>query len=214
MNLANKVTIARILLIPIFILLFLKYPEWPDGIYYSAIVFMLASVTDKLDGYIARKYNQVTNLGKLLDPLADKLLISTALVLLVSQHRLYAWVALVIIAREIIITGIRLIAVSQRIVLQADRYGKIKMVSQVIAITVVMLDSHLFAITNIPIDQILIYISLGNPIDKANSHSISSKSSPLFYVYPRAFCFVRSLRNFVSELGLMTSSSGAISKKY
>jgi CDP-diacylglycerol--glycerol-3-phosphate 3-phosphatidyltransferase len=89
------------------------------------------------------------------------LLISAALVLLVSQHRLYAWVALIIVAREVIITGIRLVAVSQKIVLQADRYGKIKMVSQVIAITAVMLDNHPFAfITNIPIDQILIYFSL------------------------------------------------------
>lgn len=84
MNLANKVTIARILLIPIFIVLFSKYPDWPEGIYYATIVFLLASATDKLDGYIARKYNQVTNLGKLLDPLADKLLISAALILLVS----------------------------------------------------------------------------------------------------------------------------------
>ncbi|WP_440962400.1 CDP-diacylglycerol--glycerol-3-phosphate 3-phosphatidyltransferase [Paenibacillus nitricinens] len=110
---------------------------------------------------MARKYNQVTNLGKLLDPLADKLLISAALVLLVSQHRLYAWVALIIVAREVIITGIRLVAVSQKIVLQADRYGKIKMVSQVIAITAVMLNNHPFTFfTNIPFDQILIYITL------------------------------------------------------
>ncbi|WP_340009087.1 CDP-diacylglycerol--glycerol-3-phosphate 3-phosphatidyltransferase [Paenibacillus sp. FSL K6-0276] len=183
MNLANKVTIARILLIPIFILLFSKYPDWPDGIYYAAIVFILASVTDKLDGYIARKYNQITNLGKLLDPLADKLLISAALILLVSQHRLYAWVALVIVAREVIITGIRLVAVSQKIVLQADRYGKIKMVSQVVAITVVMLDNHPFAfITNIPIDQILIYFALiitvysGFNYIKNNYHSLKIES--------------------------------------
>lgn len=161
MNLANKVTIARILLIPIFIVLFTKYPDWPEGIYYAAIVFLLASATDKLDGYIARKYNQVTNLGKLLDPLADKLLISAALILLVSQQMLYAWVALVIVAREVIITGIRLVAVSQKIVLQADRYGKVKMVSQVVAITAVMFTNHPFTLfTNIPIDQILIYISL------------------------------------------------------
>jgi CDP-diacylglycerol---glycerol-3-phosphate 3-phosphatidyltransferase len=161
MNLANRITIVRILLIPIFIVLFTKYPDWPEGIYYAAIVFLLASATDKLDGYIARKYNQVTNLGKLLDPLADKLLISAALILLVSQQMLYAWVALIIVAREVIITGIRLVAVSQKIVLQADRYGKIKMVSQVVAITVVMFDNHPFTfITNVPVDQILIYIAL------------------------------------------------------
>lgn len=161
MNLANRITIARIVLIPIFILLFTRYPDWPEGIYYAAIIFLLASATDKLDGYIARKYNQVTNLGKLLDPLADKLLISAALILLVSQQMLYAWVALVIVAREVIITGIRLVAASQKIVLQADQYGKIKMVSQVVAITAVMFANHPFTLfTNIAIDQVLIYIAL------------------------------------------------------
>ncbi|WHY21988.1 CDP-diacylglycerol--glycerol-3-phosphate 3-phosphatidyltransferase [Paenibacillus sp. G2S3] len=126
MNLANRITIARILLIPIFIVLFTKYPDW-----------------------------------KLLDPLADKLLISAALILLVSQQMLYAWVALVIVAREVIITGIRLVAASQKIVLQADQYGKIKMVSQVVAITAVMFANHPFTFfTNIPFDQILIYIAL------------------------------------------------------
>lgn len=126
MNLANRITIARILLIPIFIVLFTKYPDW-----------------------------------KLLDPLADKLLISAALILLVSQQMLYAWVALVIVAREVIITGIRLVAASQKIVLQADQYGKIKMVSQVVAITAVMFANHPFTFfANIPFDQILIYIAL------------------------------------------------------
>lgn len=164
---------SRILLIPIFILLFPIYPDWlikesalvqhivSYGIYYAVIVFLLASVTDKLDGFIARKYNQITNLGKLLDPLADKLLISAALILLVSQQRLYAWVALIIIAREVIITGIRLVAASQKIALQADRYGKIKMVFQVVAITAVMLDNRPFSLfTNLPIDQILLYIAV------------------------------------------------------
>ncbi|NRF96309.1 CDP-diacylglycerol--glycerol-3-phosphate 3-phosphatidyltransferase [Paenibacillus frigoriresistens] len=140
MNLANKITIARIFLIPVFIFLFPTHPDWlinksefiqhidSYGIYYSTLVFLIASLTDKLDGHIARKYNQITNLGKLLDPLADKLLIAAALILLVSQHRLYTWVALVIIAREVIITGIRTVAASQNIALQADQLGKIKMV--------------------------------------------------------------------------------------
>jgi len=173
MNLANKITIARILLIPIFIMLLTKYPVWlikdsaliqhlsAYGIYYAAAVFVLASVTDKLDGYIARKYNQITNLGKLLDPLADKLLISAALILLVSQQMLYAWIALAIIAREIIITGIRLVATKQKIVLQADQFGKIKMVFQVAAITAVLLKNQPFSyITSLPIDQILMIIAL------------------------------------------------------
>ncbi|MBP1994884.1 CDP-diacylglycerol--glycerol-3-phosphate 3-phosphatidyltransferase [Paenibacillus eucommiae] len=173
MNLANKITIARILMIPIFILFFPTYPDWLAeksvfiqhinvyGIYYAAAVFLLASATDKLDGYIARKYNQITNLGKLLDPLADKLLISAALILMVSQQLLYAWIALIIIGREIIITGIRIVAASQKMALQADQYGKIKMVFQVIAIAAILLNNRPFSyFTDIPIDQILMYIAL------------------------------------------------------
>jgi CDP-diacylglycerol--glycerol-3-phosphate 3-phosphatidyltransferase len=173
MNLANKITIARILLIPIFILLFPIYPDWLTyksifiqhinsyGIYYASAVFIFASATDKLDGHIARKYNQITNLGKLLDPLADKLLISAALILMVSQQLIYSWIAIAIIAREIIITGIRLVAASQKIALQADQYGKIKMVFQVVGISAVLLNNHPFSfITEIHVDQILMYIAL------------------------------------------------------
>ncbi|OKP86010.1 CDP-diacylglycerol--glycerol-3-phosphate 3-phosphatidyltransferase [Paenibacillus helianthi] len=173
MNLANKITIARILLIPIFILLFPIYPEWLIsknpiihhldiyGIYYATAIFILASSTDKLDGYIARKYNQITNLGKLLDPLADKLLICAALILMVSEQLIYTWVAFAIIAREIIITGIRIVASSQKIAMQADQYGKIKMVFQVIAISAVLLNNRPFSyITEIRIDQVLMYIAL------------------------------------------------------
>ncbi|RLM60039.1 CDP-diacylglycerol--glycerol-3-phosphate 3-phosphatidyltransferase, partial [Halorubrum sp. Atlit-9R] len=149
-----------------FILLFPIYPDWlikkslviqhieSFGIYYAAAVFILASVTDKLDGYIARKYNQITNLGKLLDPLADTLLISAALILMVSQQFIYSWIAFAIIAREIIITGIRIVASSQKIALQADQFGKIKMVFQVIAIAAVLLNNSSISInTDFQIDQ-------------------------------------------------------------
>lgn len=173
MNLANKITIARIVLIPIFILLFPIYPEWLInknafihyvdiyGIYYATAIFILASVTDKLDGYVARKYNQITNLGKLLDPLADKLLISAALILMVSEQLIYTWIAFAIIAREIIVTGIRIVASSQKIALQADQYGKIKMVFQVIAIVTVLLNNRPFSyFTEIRIDQVFMYFAL------------------------------------------------------
>ncbi|MBW7456388.1 CDP-diacylglycerol--glycerol-3-phosphate 3-phosphatidyltransferase [Paenibacillus sepulcri] len=173
MNTANKITIARILLIPVFILFFPLYPDWlaqkadfiqhidSYGLYYASAVFILASATDKLDGHIARKYNQITNLGKLLDPLADKLLISAALILMVSQHLVYSWIAFAIIAREIIINGIRIVASSRKIALQADQYGKIKMVFQVAAIAAVLLNNRPFSFfTDIPIDQILMYAAL------------------------------------------------------
>ena len=125
MNLANKITIIRILLIPFLIVLLQPYPHWLEnkvylfhhlnqfGIYYAAALFVLTAATDKLDGYIARKYNLVTNLGKLLDPLADKLLISVALIMLVLLHMTSSWVAIVIIGRELIITAIRTVASSK-----------------------------------------------------------------------------------------------------
>ncbi|AIQ17668.1 CDP-diacylglycerol--glycerol-3-phosphate 3-phosphatidyltransferase [Paenibacillus sp. FSL H7-0357] len=173
MNLANKITVTRILMIPVFVMLF---PIYPDGlvsksallqhidlygVYYAAAVFTLASVTDKLDGYIARKYNQITNLGKLLDPLADKLLISAALILMAGRHDIAAWVAITIIGREFIITGIRMTASAQKIALQADKSGKLKMVFQVAAISAVLLNNWPFSfITAIRIDQMLMYCAL------------------------------------------------------
>jgi len=173
MNLANKITIARILLIP-FLLVFLQpYPEWlvdksfifahlnHYGIYYAAVLFVLTAATDKLDGHIARKYNMVTNLGKLLDPLADKLLISAALIMLVFLHMVSGWVAIIIIGRELVITAIRSVASSQGIALAADNYGKIKMVFQVIAITAILLNNYPFAfLTDVPVDNILMFIAV------------------------------------------------------
>lgn len=173
MNLANKITVIRILLIPFLIILLQPYPHWLEskvhffahlneyGIYYASLLFVLTAATDKLDGYIARKYNMVTNLGKLLDPLADKLLISVALIMLVVLQMIPSWVALIIIGREILITAIRSVASSKGIALAADNYGKLKMVLQVIAITAILLNNYPFSfITNLPIDKILMLIAL------------------------------------------------------
>lgn len=168
MNLANKITIARMLLIPLFILFFAEYPLWLTensgffgfiqvyGIYIALGIFLLASATDKLDGYIARKYNQITNLGKLLDPLADKLLISVALIMMVQSGMVATWIAVAIIAREFVITGLRMVASEQGIALSADSLGKWKMVLQVIAIAAVLLDNYPFQlITMIQVDEFL-----------------------------------------------------------
>lgn len=173
MNLANKITIIRILLIPFIVLLLQRYPDWAGekfhilnhinqyGIYYAAFLFVITAATDKVDGHIARKYNMVTNLGKLLDPLADKLLISVALIMLVFLHMTSSWIAIIIIGREFVITGIRTIASSQGIALAADKHGKLKMVFQVIAITAVLLNNYPFAfITNIPIDNLLMIVAV------------------------------------------------------
>ncbi|OBR65177.1 CDP-diacylglycerol--glycerol-3-phosphate 3-phosphatidyltransferase [Paenibacillus oryzae] len=168
MNLANKITIIRIILIPFFVILLLPYPHWLAnkaqifshlnhyGVYYAAILFVLTAATDKLDGYIARKYNMITNLGKLLDPLADKLLISAALIMLVSLNRIPGWIAIIIIGREIVITAIRSIASSKGIALAADKHGKLKMVFQIIAITAMLLNNYPFALLiSYPIDKAL-----------------------------------------------------------
>ncbi|MCM3259054.1 CDP-diacylglycerol--glycerol-3-phosphate 3-phosphatidyltransferase [Paenibacillus lautus] len=168
MNLANRITIARMLLIPVFILFFAEYPLWLTetsrffgfihayGTYIALGVFILASATDKLDGYIARKLNQITNLGKLLDPLADKLLISVALIMMVQSGMVATWIAVAIIAREFVITGLRMVASEQGIALSADRLGKLKMVLQVTAIAAVLLDNAPFTfIRMVQVDEML-----------------------------------------------------------
>lgn len=151
MNLANRITLARIALIPLFMLCLMpispemqQAAEWlgwmgQNGIVIGAIIFAIAAGTDKLDGVVARKYNQITRLGKLLDPLADKLLISVALIMMVQLGLVASWIAIVIIGREIVITALRMIAAEQGIALAADRFGKLKMVLQVAAILLVLL---------------------------------------------------------------------------
>lgn len=173
MNLANKITVARILLIPFFILLFIRYPVWltdsvplfhfinHSGIYLAAILFLIASATDKLDGYIARKYNQITNLGKLLDPLADKLLVSAALIMMVQQNMIATWVAVVIIGREFVITALRMAAAAQKVALSADQYGKWKMVLQVVGITAVMLNNYPVSMfTDFRVDDLIMTLAV------------------------------------------------------
>ncbi|SDL84150.1 CDP-diacylglycerol--glycerol-3-phosphate 3-phosphatidyltransferase [Paenibacillus marchantiae] len=174
MNLANKITLARMTLIPLFMLCFIPLPSWilesselirfldQHGLVIGVIIFTLAAGTDKLDGYVARKYNQITNLGKLLDPLADKLLISVALIMMVQENLIGSWIAVIIIGREIVITALRMIASEQGIALAADRYGKIKMVLQVAAIIAVLLNNFPFSLlTDVRVDMILLWLAAG-----------------------------------------------------
>ena len=137
-NLANIITIARILLIPVFLVLLLSGIPEPYGDIAAAAVFILAAATDKLDGYVARRNAQITTLGQFLDPLADKLLIAAALIALVSQGRVAAWLAMVIIGREIAVTVLRIIGISQGVSIPADRYGKLKMVLQIVYVVYVL----------------------------------------------------------------------------
>ena len=138
MNLPNKLTMLRILLIPVFMVVL--YWDFPGATWVAVAIFIIASFTDLLDGKIARKYNLVTNFGKFMDPLADKLLVCTALICLTSMNRLNVIVVLVIIAREFIISGFRLVASDNGIVIAASYWGKFKTVSQMALIIVLIMD--------------------------------------------------------------------------
>ena len=142
MNLPNYLTLARIVLVPLLVVILLTpfAEEW-FGIssYALAIaIFLAASLTDILDGHLARRRNQVSNFGKLLDPIADKLLVSAALIVLVEKHLAPAWVVVVILGREFIITGLRSVAASEGIVIAAQKIGKIKMWAQCVAIVALL----------------------------------------------------------------------------
>lgn len=140
MNLPNKLTIFRVILIPFFVF-FVLTPYFPEyGKYIAVAIFIIASLTDLLDGKIARKYNLVTNFGKFMDPLADKLLVCSALICLVSNGKLPAWIVIIIISREFIISGFRLIASDNGIVIAAGYWGKFKTTFQMLMVIVLILD--------------------------------------------------------------------------
>ena len=155
MNLPNKLTMLRILLIPVFMVVL--YWGFPGATWVALAIFIIASFTDLLDGKIARKYNLVTNFGKFMDPLADKLLVCTALICLTSMNRLNVIVVLVIIAREFIISGFRLVASDNGIVIAASYWGKFKTASQMIMIILLLID--LGGVFDI-LEQIFIWLSL------------------------------------------------------
>jgi len=167
-NLPNLITLARILLIPVFVILF-STPT-PDRSLNAAIIFVIAAVSDLLDGYIARRTGQVTTLGKLLDPIADKLLVLSALILLVNVDRVTALVAILVIAREVAVTGIRAIAAGEGMIIAAETTGKYKMALQVVAITLLILEGtslaelgnlHLAGLATLYLSLVLGYVSGG-----------------------------------------------------
>ena len=135
-NKANALTIVRILLIPVFVVFVFSNVRY--GAALAIAVFAGAAVTDGLDGYIARSRNQVTTIGKILDPVADKMLISAALISLVGLGRLPAWVAMVIIGREFAVSALRVVAVDQGVVIPASALGKAKTISQIVAIIILL----------------------------------------------------------------------------
>ena len=151
LNLANKLTIFRIILVPIMVIIpFLniqgEFLGIPTEFLIINFIFILASITDKLDGYLARKYNQITVFGKFLDPLADKILVLSAMVMLVEMAKLPAWIPIIVLAREFVVSGYRLVAVEKGgKVISASKWGKLKTVTQMLAIILAFLDVNAFA---------------------------------------------------------------------
>ena len=141
MNLPNKLTILRVLLIPFFVF-FMLVPVVPCSNYIAVAIFIIASLTDLADGKIARKYNLVTNFGKFMDPLADKLLVCSAMICLVATGQLAAWMVIIIISREFIISGFRLVAADNGVVIAASYWGKFKTTFQMLMIIVLILNIH------------------------------------------------------------------------
>lgn len=170
LNLPNKITIFRILLIPLFIILLLYKIDGNISIlggreityntFLAALLFIFASITDFIDGHIARKYNLITNMGKFLDPLADKLLVGSAFIVMIELNLISSWMVVCVIAREFSVTGLRMLAIEKGEVIAAGLLGKLKTISQLIAISLILLGNPIFNIYSISIDVIILWISI------------------------------------------------------
>ena len=174
MNLPNKLTVLRICMIPFFVAALL-YENGADQTMriIANVIFITASLTDLLDGKIARKYGLVTNFGKFMDPLADKLLVCSALICLIQLGQLPAWVVIVIISREFIISGFRLVAADNGIVIAASYWGKFKTVSQMVMIILLILNSGgVFEI----LTQIFVWVSLALTVISLITYIVQNKN--------------------------------------
>ena len=171
MNLANKLTLLRVILIPFFIVCFyipnlvvntISVNNYliPYANLLGLVIFLWAAITDFIDGYIARKYNMITDFGKFMDPLADKLLVTAALLILLENGLIAGWVVFIILAREFIVTGFRTIAASKGVVIAAGWLGKIKTVVQFIMISTLLLLNYPFELFNWPVDQIFVALAV------------------------------------------------------
>ncbi len=170
LNLPNKITVSRIVLIPIFIIFMVV--DFGLGSFaiggtilsveqlIGALLFIIAAATDWFDGHLARKHNLVTNMGKFLDPLADKLLVSAALIILVELGSAASWIVIIIISREFAVTGLRLILAGGGEVVAANQLGKIKTATQLVAIASLLLNNIFFEAINFPFGSIMLYIAL------------------------------------------------------
>ena len=166
MNLPNKLTLLRVCLIPLIVIIPMfngLSQEVFGGVKLAnlivLIIFCIASFTDFLDGYIARKYHLVTDFGKFMDPLADKLLVFAAFILLIEEGLIPGWIVTVIIAREFMVTGIRILAANNNVVIAASKLGKAKTMSQMFTIIVLLLNNYPFSLINVPVGEALMYLA-------------------------------------------------------
>ncbi|WP_310603477.1 CDP-diacylglycerol--glycerol-3-phosphate 3-phosphatidyltransferase [Anaerosporobacter sp.] len=173
MNLPNKLTMARVCMIPIFVL-FLLTDIVPYSNYVAVVIFIVACLTDALDGYIARKYNLISNFGKFMDPLADKLLVCAAFICFVQLQLIPAWIIIVIISREFIISGFRLVASDNGVVIAASWWGKFKTTAQMIMsiLLIVNFDGVFFN----TLEQIFIYVALALTVISLIDYLIKNKN--------------------------------------
>lgn len=179
MNVPNRLTLLRVVMIPIFVI-FMIWESFPYSDYIAAGVFILASITDFLDGYLARKYNQITTFGKFMDPLADKVLVCSAMICFVADGSMPAWVVIVIISRDLIINGIRLIAAEKGVVISASYWAKMKTAVQMITSIYLIFNFQnpslkLLGVVMIYVSLALTVISLVDYIIK-NRHLIYEKN--------------------------------------
>lgn len=172
MNLPNKLTILRVIMVPFFVLFMLTDIGGSANKWIALVLFVIASLTDLLDGKIARKYNLVTNFGKFMDPLADKLLVCSAMICLIEMDKLSAWIVIVIISREFIISGFRLVASDSGVVIAASYWGKFKTVFQMAMIIVLIADlGGMFAV----IGDILVWIALALTVISLIDYVVKNK---------------------------------------
>ena len=184
MNTPNKLTVARMILVPFLVVFLLTGWGGEANRWICLAIFVAASVTDWFDGHLARKYNLITNFGKFMDPLADKLLVCSAMICMIEVDKLPAWVVIIIIGREFIISGFRLIAAENGIVIAANYWGKFKTVSQMIMIILLMLDfGGVFAV----LTQIFIWLSVALTIISLLTYIMQNRIQIIYHFHRKKF---------------------------
>ena len=172
MNLPNKLTVLRVIMVPFFVFFMLTGVGGAANKWIALIIFCVASLTDMLDGKIARKYNLVTNFGKFMDPLADKLLVCSAMICLIDMDRIPAWIVIVIISREFIISGFRLVASDNHVVIAASYWGKFKTTFQMIMVILMIANIQALNI----LTQIVMWIALALTIISLIDYIVKNKN--------------------------------------